>query len=154
MLAVRPVSCLPPLLSPRSPHPTHTLGSWGVETGARVEKRGRQRGEIPTWLFIPPHPPIRVSSGRYRSCGEFSCFCCAKPESHLLQCRCYQHVFSRCNIVSPTNKHFVPHIQSYRARYMTGPYLYHSGVQPGLLQGVGVVFSSCKPLGNAWTFQK
>lgn len=46
---------------------------------------GSKRRGIPArlWLFAPRHLP-RASSGVAVS---FPCFCCAEPESHLLQCR-------------------------------------------------------------------
>lgn len=72
VLAVCPTSSFPPLLSPRSPHPALTLGSWGVETGAGVEKRGREREDKFLLGLSPPPSLSLVSSGRFRSCGEFS----------------------------------------------------------------------------------
>lgn len=131
-----PRSCFSPLLSPSPPppHPAHTrfLGCGDGPGLKNVEEK--ERNSCLAFSF---------SSGLYRSCGEFSCFCCAKPESHLLQCRCGSMFplavtlcHPRTSTLSPTFSPTVD-IQRWLRRQRTRTPDYAGSV---------VVFSSCKRL--------
>lgn len=113
------------LLSPRSPHPAHTLGSWGVETGAGVEKRGREGVDTFLLGFSPPlhhhhhhHPApfLGFPLGATRVEVSFLVFVAHRPESHLFRRRCssmFPLAVTLCHpqtsTLSPPHPHFHPH---------------------------------------------
>lgn len=152
MLAVRPRSCFPPLLSPWSPphlHPTHTLGSWGVEKGAGVENVEDRINSHLAFIFPPfffSRLPLRFPLGSTGVVVSFLVFV-AQSRIPLVTMSLYEHVSPCCNIVSPSNEHFPsPSPPSSRfLRYMM-PLSIGGG---GLVHGAARRLMSCEPPCNA-----
>lgn len=125
---------------PPTPLSLSVPGVWRQGPGLKnVEEKERTHSSLP----LPPSSFLWFPLGASKSCGEFCCFCCAKPESHLLRCRCKQRVSSRCNTVSPTNKHFAPPRPLSRAAEHGARVT--AEVTPGWARS-GLVFGSCTPL--------